>query len=59
MSFADWPWSVIAPTLGLKMTLDVLDKTIHTRTKHMLTSPAPHSSDYYVRHVGHTTRDSN
>ena len=60
MSFADWPWSVIAPALGLKTTPDLLD-TNGTYTgiayAHLT---APHSCDYmgYVRHVGHAARSS-
>ena len=33
MSFADWLWSMIAPTLDLKMIPDVLDiHTVNNRT---------------------------
>ena len=60
MSFADWLWSVIAWTLGLKTIPDLLDtNSTHTGIAYTHLT-APDSCDYvgYIRHVGHTVRSS-
>ena len=60
MSFADWLWSVIELSLGLKTIPDLLDtNSTHAGIAyaHLL---APHTCDYmgYGRHVQHAARNS-
>ena len=60
MSFPDWPRSVIAPALGLKMILDLLVTISIYMGIAYAHLTASHSCDYmgYVRHVGHAARSS-
>ena len=60
MAFADWLWSVIAPTLELKTIPDLLDANSTDTGIAYVHLTAPHSCNYmvYVRHVGHAARSS-